>query len=55
MEWLDRGASAGARYLYRVRSVTLDGYESAPAGPVAVRFGPAADGPKAAPPKESPR
>lgn len=39
MEWLDRGATTGARYLYRVSAYTLDGYRSAPAGPVAVRFG----------------
>ena len=39
MEWVDRNPTAGARYLYRVTAYTLDGYRSAPAGPVAVRFG----------------
>ena len=42
MEWIDHDVTAGARYLYRVRAFTLDGYKSAPAGPVAVRYGPAA-------------
>jgi hypothetical protein len=40
-EWLDRDVVAGARYLYRVRALTLDGYRSAPTEPVAIRFGPA--------------
>jgi hypothetical protein len=40
MEWVDQSAVAGLRYLYRVTAYTLDGYQSAPAGPVAIRFGP---------------
>jgi hypothetical protein len=43
LSWIDTGVTAGARYLYRVTAVTLDGYESQPAGPVAVRFGPAGE------------
>jgi hypothetical protein len=39
MEWTDHDAVAGRRYLYRITAFTLDGYWSAPAGPVAVRFG----------------
>jgi len=42
MEWLDRDVAPGTRYLYRVTTFTLDGYRSAPAGPVAIRFGPPA-------------
>ena len=42
MEWTDRDVTPGVRYLYRVRALTLDGYRSAPAGPIAIRFGPAA-------------
>lgn len=34
VEFLDRTARAGERYLYRVIAVTADGYESEPAGPV---------------------
>jgi hypothetical protein len=40
MEWIDRDVTPGARYLYRVTAVTIDGYRSGPAGPVAVRYGP---------------
>ena len=40
MEWVDGQAVAGERYLYRVVAVTLDGYRSAPAGPVAIQFEP---------------
>jgi hypothetical protein len=56
VEWVDTTATPGARYLYRVRARTLDGSESAPAGPVAVRFGPdpSAETP-AAPAKPAPR
>jgi hypothetical protein len=39
VEWLDRTAAPGTRYLYRVTCYTLDDYVSPPAGPVAVRFG----------------
>lgn len=42
MEWTDRDVTPGVRYLYRVRALTLDGYRSTPAGPIAIRFGPAA-------------
>ncbi len=38
--WTDTSAVAGARYRYRVVAFTLDGYESAPAGPVTVQFEP---------------
>lgn len=41
LEWTDPSAVAGTRYLYRVTAYTLDGYRSPPAGPVALRFGPA--------------
>src|SRR4029077_5352168 len=41
IEWLDQDVTQGMRYLYRVTSFTLDGYQSPTAGPVAVRFGPA--------------
>jgi predicted small lipoprotein YifL len=46
LEWTDRDVRAGERYLYRVTALTLDGYRSRAAGPVAIRFGSA--------PKESP-
>ncbi|HJQ85560.1 MAG TPA: hypothetical protein VKA21_15840 [Candidatus Binatia bacterium] len=39
LEWTDTAATTGTRYLYRVTAVTLDGYRSAPAGPVAVQYG----------------
>jgi hypothetical protein len=41
LEWIDKDVVPGARYLYRATAVTLDGYRSAPAGPVSVRYGPA--------------
>jgi hypothetical protein len=53
LEWTDREATAGQSYLYRVTAVTLDGYRSKPAGPVAIRFEPTAE-PKAEPKKETP-
>ncbi|HZP43062.1 MAG TPA: hypothetical protein VFD84_16345 [Candidatus Binatia bacterium] len=53
IEWTDTEASPGRRYLYRVRSRTLDGYRSAWAGPVAIRFGAAAPS-EEAPPVEKP-
>lgn len=37
--WVDREVAPGARYLYRVVALTLDGYRSAAVGPVAVRAG----------------
>lgn len=43
LEWTDHAAERGASYLYRVTAFTLDGYQSAPAGPVAIRFGPEKD------------
>ena len=52
VEWIDHDVAAGARYLYRVRALTLDGYRSVPAGPVAIRFGP---GTPAAAGKEPPK
>jgi hypothetical protein len=39
LEWTDKTAARGERYRYRVTAWTLDGYRSAPAGPVAVQFG----------------
>ena len=51
--WTDTTAVAGERYRYRVVAFTLDGYESAPAGPAMVEFDPskapptpAGEGPK---------
>ena len=38
-EWVDGTATAGTRYRYRVVAFTLDGYKSAPAGPVSVQYG----------------
>jgi len=40
LEWTDKDVKAGERYVYRVIAETLDGYRSAPAGPVAVQYGP---------------
>jgi hypothetical protein len=40
LEWTDRDVVPGARYLYRVTAVTLDGDRSPVAGPVAIRYGP---------------
>jgi hypothetical protein len=47
--WTDATASPGARYRYRVIAFTLDGYESAAAGPVQIEFDPGA-----APPAQGP-
>lgn len=47
MEWTDTTAVRGARYRYRVIAFTLDGYDSAPAGPVTVLFNPARETPPA--------
>ena len=41
LEWTDKSAEPGRRYLYRVTAFTLDGYRSRSAGPVAVQYGPA--------------
>ena len=49
LEWTDKSAEPGARYLYRVSAFTLDGYWSPPAGPVDVRFGPPAAAPASPP------
>jgi hypothetical protein len=38
LEWVDKDVTRGTRYLYRVIAVTLDGYHSAPGGPVAVSY-----------------
>jgi hypothetical protein len=40
LEWLDRDVTPGARYVYRVTALTLDGYRSAPSGPLIVRWEP---------------
>lgn len=40
IEWLDKTAAPGTKYLYRVTAVTLDRYRSTPAGPVTVQYGP---------------
>ena len=45
LEWTDKDVTAGERYLYRVTAETLDGYRSAPAGPVAIQFGPPPEAP----------
>jgi hypothetical protein len=42
IEWIDKTAVRGTRYRYRVTAKTLDGYRSAPAGPVVVQYGQAA-------------
>ena len=39
LEWVDKDVTQGTRYVYRVIAVTLDGYHSAPGGPVAVSYG----------------
>jgi hypothetical protein len=39
LEWVDKSVQPGQRYLYRVTAVTLDGYRSVPAGPIALTFG----------------
>jgi len=49
LEWVDKSAEPGQRYLYRVIAFTLDGDRSAAAGPIAVRFGPAEEAPAATP------
>ena len=49
LEWVDKDVRAGERYLYRVTAVTLDGYRSAPAGPVNLRFGEEPSAPSAEP------
>lgn len=38
MEWTDTSAEAGTTYRYRVIAFTLDGYRSAPAGPLLVEY-----------------
>jgi hypothetical protein len=45
MQWIDKEVQPGARYLYRVTAVTLDGYRSPPAGPVSVQYGPPPESP----------
>jgi len=45
IEWTDKDVTPGERYLYRVTAETLDGYRSAPAGPVAIQYGPPAETP----------
>lgn len=40
--WTDAAAEAGVRYYYRVTAVTLDDYESRPAGPLGLTFDPTA-------------
>ena len=53
LEWIDKDVSPGERYLYRVTTVTLDHYRSAPAGPVSLRYGgpPASEQTPPAPPQ----
>ena len=46
LEWTDKDVHPGERYLYRVTAETLDGYRSAPAGPVAIQYGPPAETPR---------
>ena len=45
IEWTDKDVKPGERYVYRVIAETLDGYRSAPAGPVAIQYGPPAEAP----------
>jgi hypothetical protein len=45
LEWTDRDVRPGEHHFYRVTAVTLDGYRSAPAGPVAVTVTPPATAP----------
>ena len=42
LTYTDRDVRAGGQYVYRVTARTIDGYDSAAAGPVAVRFTPPA-------------
>src|SRR5947207_8168206 len=46
LEWTDKDVHPGERYLYRVTAETLDGYRSAPAGPIAIQYGPPAETPR---------
>jgi hypothetical protein len=39
LEWVDTTPQRGMRYAYRVIAFTLDGYRSAPVGPVSLLFG----------------
>ena len=55
IEWIDHDVTPGSRHLYRVHAVTLDGYRSAWAGPIAVRFGPGATESPASPKQEPAR
>ena len=38
LDWVDRDAKPGERYLYRVIAVTRDGSRSPPAGPVTIQY-----------------
>jgi hypothetical protein len=42
IEWIDKTAVPGTKYVYRVTAVTIDRYRSASAGPVTVQYGPPA-------------
>jgi hypothetical protein len=42
LTWTDASAEAGVHYYYRVTAVTLDDYESKPAGPIGLTFDPTA-------------
>jgi hypothetical protein len=50
IEWIDTSAEIGTTYRYRVVAYTLDGYRSAPAGPLTIARGPP---PAPAPPAPS--
>lgn len=42
IDWIDERVTAGTAYLYRVKSITLDGSTSDATGAVAIRYEPAA-------------
>lgn len=48
--WLDTTVTAGSRYLYRVITLTRDGYRSVPAGPIAIQYDPRKATPRAGEP-----
>jgi len=48
--WLDTAVTAGSRYLYRVITLTRDGYRSVPAGPIGIQYDPRKAVPRAGEP-----
>ena len=43
LDWIDHEVTPGQEYSYRVIAITIDEYESAPAGPIAITFEPKAE------------